>query len=178
LSGGLCLPRNCSTKKCTACPNAQYLSAGQCLSCPSIFSCANCSAKDPLLCVNCIKNYYLESNGQCYACIAGCDSCISKYTCEKALPGYYLNSAVSLPVKCPAACATCENDYVCDSCDKDYTIYHKKCISAEAVRVNITVKPTVKEWDGLTKANKNKNLLASWNYYQGELMKLIGYDGR
>jgi hypothetical protein len=46
------------------------------------------------------------------------------------------------------------------------------------VRVNITVKPTVKEWDGLTKANKNKNLLASWNYYQGELMKLIGYDGR
>jgi hypothetical protein len=51
-------------------------------------------------------------------------------------------------------------------------------MSSEAIKVNITVKPLIKDWDSMNQSLRYKNLLVSWSFYQGELMKLIGYEGR
>ena len=96
----------------------------------------------------------------------GCANCSSKYRCKKEAEGYFLEGGVNLPVLCPPQCASCNNNYLCFSCKPGYALYKFKCVSEEALRMTVTVRPKGNEWNDLTTALRFQNLMKAWTLYQ------------
>ena len=84
--GGTCN----STNSCVICPSSQYLSSGQCLSCPSLPSyCLKCDPNTPANCFQCSTGFYVAA-GSCVSCSANCADCSSPNFCKTAASGYYI----------------------------------------------------------------------------------------
>lgn len=57
-------------------------------------------------------------------------------------------------------------------------LYKYKCVSEDALRMTVTVRPQGNEWNELNNTMRFSNLMKTWTLYQDELMRLIGYENR
>ena len=59
------------------------------------------------------------NSGTCTTCVANCETCLSKTTCQTCAAKYALATATSC-VNCPANCDACSSGTVCTTCASGY----------------------------------------------------------
>jgi hypothetical protein len=146
LSGNTCvLNLTCnSNSSCTDCGQGlnYVLVAGQCLSCPTIANCVQCSSTNSYLCKICQSGYYLNSSGLCIACSSSCTNCLSGSVCTGCAVGYTLPGSDSRGrcLACKSPCATCASSTTyCTSCLTGFSKVGWKCRNNSYVDFSVTL---------------------------------------
>jgi hypothetical protein len=109
------------TGKCIECATAHNLHCETCTK-TACTACFGAWAIDPSNSSNCIcpSNAFIE-DGECYACIPGCNNCSSAGTCDQCKP-FYTYSTVPSPActPCTPGCETCFSLTQCSNCQANF----------------------------------------------------------
>jgi hypothetical protein len=134
LTGNTCVfDTSCnSTSSCTDCGQGLnlYLDGTNCMTCPTITNCLQCSSSDVAKCARCDNGYFLDSTYTCTQCQTQCTACLSTDICTGCATGYTLLSGVSSGscIACSSPCVTCQGSSTyCLSCADGYTKKSWKC---------------------------------------------------
>jgi hypothetical protein len=146
LSGNTCvLDLSCNNgSSCTDCGQGlnYVLVAGQCLGCPTIANCVQCSSTNSYLCAICRSGFYLNSSGLCIACPSSCTNCLSGSVCTGCAAGFTLpgDSTRGRCRACRSPCATCASSATyCTSCLTGFSKVGWKCRNNSYVDFSVTL---------------------------------------
>ena len=104
--------------------------SGLCRGCS--IQCAECNLYNITECTACSDGLFLNSNSQCEACPANCESCGSATSCAYCEDGYSVSSTSSLCVaECQLPCLTCadNNPSYCLSCPVNAEAVNGACVA-------------------------------------------------
>jgi hypothetical protein len=134
LSGNTCVfDSSCNgTSSCTDCGQGLnlYLDGTNCLACPTISKCIQCSSSNVDNCARCDNEYFVDTTSTCTLCPTQCTGCISTTICTTCVSGYTLPSDLGAGscTACSSPCATCQGSSTyCLSCVDGYTKESWKC---------------------------------------------------
>ncbi len=95
-----------SATNCTLCSSSYFLSNGNCVTCPSGYT---CNGKDAVCTRTCSAGQYLTSSCTCTACPTGCTSCTGANECSACASGYHLKNGVCVANCTGVTCASGAN---------------------------------------------------------------------